>query len=153
MARDAVDLWCEQRPNVSDRTAMQRWLDAMPEVRSQTRTLTRADDELVYKVIERPAPEKETSQMDSTTERAWNDWAEDIARREAMQIVEALADEIGAMTGQLERRVRELEVQVGHEQRIRELESKLSKLSADLDTDHTRTPPLIPFKGGRNDAA
>jgi hypothetical protein len=149
MARDAIDRWCEQRPGVSDRRAMQRWLDAMPEVSSQP-IETRAN--VIYKTIERPAPdEKETSQMDPITERAWRDWAEDIARREARRLVEGLAEEIGDITAQLENRIRELEVQFGHDRRIHELESKLNKLNADIDANHTRTAaPLIPLKGGRD---
>lgn len=45
MARDATDVWIEQQPDPSDRWAFRQWLNAMPEVRSQT--------------IERPAPKPE----------------------------------------------------------------------------------------------
>jgi hypothetical protein len=153
MACDAIDLWAEQQPDVSDRRALQRWLDAMPEVRSQT--TPPADDGLIYKTVERPPPvEKETTQMDPTTERAWIDWAEDIARREALRLVEMLAEEVGTETGKLEWRVRELENQLGFEKRIRELELQISKLSANLDVNHAHTAaPLIPLKGGRGSAA
>jgi hypothetical protein len=153
MARDAIDLWAEQQPDVSDRGALQRWLDAMPEVRSQTPSP--ADDGLIYKTVERAPPvEKETTQMDPVTERAWNDWAEGVARREALRLVEMLAEEVGTETGKLERRVRELEIEIGFEKRIRELELKIIKLSADMDADHSRTgAPLIPLKGGRDGAA
>jgi hypothetical protein len=153
MTRDAIDLWAEQQPDVSDRRALQRWLDAMPEVRSQTPSP--ADDGLIYKTVERPPPvEKETPQMGPTTERAWNDWAEGLARREALQLVEILAEEVGTDLGKLEQRVCELENQLGLERRLRELELKLGKLSADMDADHSRTAaPLIPLKGGRDGAA
>ena len=166
MARDAIDLWAEQQPDVSDRRALRRWLDAMPEVRSQTSVpAPSSDDRVIYKTIERAAPvEKETTQMDPATERAWNDWAEghvDVVRREAQQLVEILADEVGSETGKLQRRnceleqrVRELEIQLGFEKRIRELELKIIKLNADIAVDHSRTAaPLIPLKGGRDGAA
>jgi hypothetical protein len=163
MARDAIDLWAEQQPDVSDRRALRRWLDAMPEVRSQTSVpAPSSDDRVIYKTIERAAPvEKETTQMDPTTERAWNDWAEGVARREALRLVEMLAEEVGTETGKLQRRdgeleqrVRELEIQLGFEKRIRELELKIIKLNADIAVDHSRTAaPLIPLKGGRDGAA
>jgi hypothetical protein len=149
MARDAIDLWAEQQPDVSDRRALRRWLDAMPEVRSQTPSP--ADDGLIYKTVERPPPvAEEQPQMDL-----------DVARSEALHLVEALADEVGSEVGklakrnsELEQRVRELEVQLGYEKRIRELELKIVKLSADMDADHSRTAaPLIPLKGGRDGAA
>jgi hypothetical protein len=155
MARDAIDVWAEQQPDVSDARALRRWLDAMPEVRSQT--TPSADDRLIYKTVERPPPvEKETTQM-----RAWNDWAEGVARREALRLVEMLAEEVGTETGKLQRRnseleqrVRELEIQLGFEKRIRELELKIIKLSADMDADHSQTAaPLIPLRGGRDGAA
>src|SRR5262249_26000388 len=144
MARDPIDVWIEQQPDVSDTRALRRWLDAMPEVRSQT-SVPAPSDELVYKTIERPAPPIEpTPQM--------SDWA-DVARREALQLVEALAEEVGTETGKLERRVRELENQLGLERRIRELELKIVKLSADMDADHSRTvSPLISLRGGRDAA-
>jgi hypothetical protein len=160
MARDATDLWIEQQPDVSDRRALRRWLDEMPEVKSQTPSP--ADDGLIYKTVERPPPvEKETTQMDPTTERAWNDWAEGVARGEALRLVEGLADEVGGEFGklvqrnsELERRVRELELQLSYEKRIRELELKIIKLNADMDADHSRTAaPLIPLRGGRGSAA
>ena len=132
----------------------------MPEVRSQTPSP--ADDGLIYKTVERAPPvEKETTQMDPVTERAWNDWAEGVARREALRLVEMLAEEVGTETGKLQRRdgeleqrVRELEIQLGFEKRIRELELKIIKLNADIAVDHSRTAaPLIPLKGGRDGAA
>jgi hypothetical protein len=141
MTRDAIDIWCEQQPDVSDRRALQRWLNAMPEVRSQTPS---ADDRLIYKTIERPAP------VDPPTERDYLD----VARSEALQLVEILADEVGSDLGKLERRVHALENQLGLEKRIRELELQLIKLSADMDADHSRTAaPLIPLRGGRDGAA
>jgi hypothetical protein len=158
--RDEDD-WCNQMPDVSNRRAFNAWLDRMPVIESRT---SKQKDQLVYKTIERPSPvEKETTQMDPATERAWNDWAEghvDVVRREAQQLVEILADEVGSETGKLQRRnceleqrVRELEIQLGFEKRIRELELKIIKLSADID-DHSRTAaPLIPLKGGRDGAA
>jgi len=160
MARDAIDLWAEQQPDVSDRRALQRWLDAMPEVRSQTPPPV--DDGLIYKTVERlPPVEKETTQIDPTTERAWNDWAEGVARGEALRLVEGLADEVGGEFGklaqrnsELERRVRELEVQLAYEKRLRELENQISKLSADIDANHARAAaPVIPLRGGRDGAA
>jgi hypothetical protein len=156
MPRDAIDVWAEQRPDAGDRRALERWLDAMPEIRSQT-SKPAPSNELVYKTIERPAPTAEASpQMDPTTERAWNDWAEshvDVARREAQEITEILAEEVGTITGKLERRIHELEIQLAYEKRLHEFEIRLSKLTADLDADHARTAaPLIPLKGGRDAA-
>jgi hypothetical protein len=152
MARDPVDVWCEQRPSVSDRKAMQRWLDAMPEVSPSSIAPARSDD-LIFKTIENPPPVKEV------------DPVIDDGLGAPETPIEALADEIGAMVGRLERRVREIEVQLSYEQRIRglevqfkeqrihELESKLNKLSADMDAGHARTAaPLIPLKGGRDAA-
>jgi hypothetical protein len=150
MARDAIDLWAEQQPDVSDRRALRRWLDAMPAVPSQT-SLPAPPDELVYKTTERPPPiAEEQPQMDL-----------DVARSEALQLVEGLADELGSELGklaqrnsELEQRVRELEVHLAYEKRIRELELKIIKLSADMDADHSRTvAPLIPLKGARDGAA
>jgi hypothetical protein len=145
MTRDAIDVWIEQQPDVSDTRALRRWLDAMPEVRSQT-SVPAPSDEVVYKTIERPGPPIEPAPQMS-------DWA-DVARSEALQLVEALAEEVGTEIGKLERRVRELENQLGLERRIRELELKIIKLSADMEADHSRTAaPLIPLKGGRGSAA
>jgi len=144
MARDVIDAWSEQMPDVSDRRALKAWLDAMPEVRSQTPPP--ADDALVYKTTERPPPVAKEIDAPPT-------WV-DVARSEALLLVEALADEVGADFGKLEQRVGELENQVGFEKRLRELELKLGKLSADMDADHSRTAaPLIPLKGGRDGAA
>ena len=149
MARDATDVWIEQQPDVSDTRALRRWLDAMPEVRAQTPPP--ADAGLVYKTTEQPPPTAEQQQQMDL----------DVARSEALHLVEALADEVGSELGklakrnsELEQRVRELEVQLGYEKRIRELELKITKLSADLDADHSRTAaPLIPLlKGGRGSA-
>jgi hypothetical protein len=144
MARDAIDLWCEQQPDVSDRHALRRWLDAMPAVRDAPRPS--ADDD---KVTERPPIAEEPPQMDL-----------DVARSEALQLVEGLADEVGSELGklaqrnsELEQRVRELEVQFGYEQRLRELELKIAKLIGDLDADHSRTAaPLLALRGGRDAA-
>ena len=149
MARDATDVWAEQQPDVSDRRALQRWLDAMPEVRSQT--TPSADNGLIFKITERPPPTAEQQpQMDL-----------DVARSEALLLVEGLADEVGsnlaALTqrnSELEQRVRELEVQLGYEKRIRELENRIGRLTADLDANHARAvAPLIPLRGGRDGAA
>jgi hypothetical protein len=148
MARDAIDIWCEQQPDVSNRKALEQWLDSMPTYADPPRPSS--DDGLVYKVIERPPPvEKETLAIS-------NDYL-DVARGEAMQLVETLADFVGEDIGklaqrnsELEHRVRELEVQFAYEKRVRELELKIIKLSADMDADHSRTAaPLIPLKGGR----
>jgi len=85
----------------------------------------------VYKTVERPAPaEQQQQQMSDEQNRAWNDWAKahvEVAREET----NILAEEAGTMLGKLERRVRELEMQVGYEKQLRELESKLNRLSAD----------------------
>jgi hypothetical protein len=44
-------------------------------------------------------------------------------------------------------------MQVGFEKRIREVEAKIDKLSADMDADHAHSAaPLIPLRGGRNAA-
>jgi hypothetical protein len=122
----------------------------MPEIRSQTSSPA-PSDELVYKVTERPAPIAEEKQMDLL----------DVARSEAQQFVEFLADEVGSEIGklaqrnsELERRVRELEVQLAFEKRLRELELRMVKLNDDMDADHSQTAsPLIPLKGGRGSAA
>ena len=54
---------------------------------------------------------------------------------------------------ELEQRLRELELQFAYERRIRECETKLDKLSADIDAGHARTAaPLTPLKGGRDAA-
>ena len=91
--------------------------------------------------------------MDDATQRLWDDWVRahvEVVRDEVM----LLADDVGEVVGRLERRVRELENQLGFEKRIRELELKIIKLSADMDADHSRTgAPLIPLKGGRDGAA
>jgi hypothetical protein len=119
------------------------------------RTAPAPNDELVYKTVERPAPpeQQQHQQMSEEQNRAWNDWAKahvEVAREET----NLLAKEAGSMIGKLERRVRELEMQVGYEKQLRELEAKLNKLSADMDADHARTAaPLIPLKGGRSNAA
>ena len=149
MARDATDVWIEQQPDVSDTRALRRWLDAMPEVRAQTPPP--ADAGLVYKTTEQPPPTAEQQQQMDL----------DVARSEALHLVEALADEVGGelaklaqRNSELERHVRELELQIAYEKRVRELENKIGKLSADIDFDHSRTAaPLIPLKGGRDGAA
>jgi hypothetical protein len=151
MPRDATDLWAEAMPDVSDRRALRKWLDAMPQIES-TSMSTRTTDDLVYKTFETPPVAAAAPTMSDEQSRAWNDWAKAhvaVAREET----NILADEAGAMIGKLERRVRKLEMQVRYEKKLQELETKLNQLSADMDTDHARTAaPLIPLRGGRDAA-
>jgi hypothetical protein len=137
MARDATDVWIEQQPAVSDRRALRRWLDEMPEVGAQTPPSV--DDGLIYKTTEQPPPV--ANEIDDP--QTWVD----VARSEALLLVEALADEVGSELGKLAQRNSELE------RRVRELENQIGKLSADLDAHHAyAAAPLIPLRG-RRDAA
>jgi hypothetical protein len=152
MPRDAIDHWSEAMPDVSNRRALRKWLDAMPQIES-TSMPTRTTNDLVYKTFETPAPIAEVAPtMSDEQSRAWNDWAKahvEVAREET----NILAEEAGSMIGKLQRRVRDLEMQVGYEKRLRELEAKLNKLSGDMDANHARAAaPLIPLKGGRDAA-
>jgi hypothetical protein len=138
---DQIEAWAAEMP--TDTRAIRAWADRMPRIRSSAPASV---DRVIYKTTEQPSPVAQAEQTD--TSDAWNAWAEahvDIARHQARETLEALADEAGAMIGrvenrthELERRVRELELQLGYENRIRELEAKIASLSADLDADHSR---------------
>jgi hypothetical protein len=127
-----VDAWIAARP--SEPRAIRAWVERMPPMPERR-------ERIVYKVTEQPAPVIAAAPP----------------REELPELnpaVEALADAIGATTGRLERRIRELELQLGYERRLRELENKLSRLTADLDADHSRSAaPLIPLRGGGKNAA
>jgi hypothetical protein len=111
------------------------------------------DTGLVHKTMDEQPPPAAVEQMLAEQQQQWNDWAKAhvaVAREET----NILAKEAGAMIGKLQRRVRELELQTGYEQRLRELEAKINKLSADMDADHAPSAaPLIPLRGGRGNAA
>jgi hypothetical protein len=150
---DQIDAWAAEMP--SDTREIRTWVARMPEIRSSAPPA----DRVVFKTIEQPVSVVAQAEQTDTSD-AWNAWATahcDLVREE----MNGLADEAGAMVGKLERRVQELErrnheleMRIGYEERLRELETKLARLGADLDADHSRTAaPLIPLKGGRGSAA
>jgi hypothetical protein len=151
MSRDAAD-WSEQIPPVEDTGALRLWLDRMPAIESGP---SRQQTAPTHRNDEPPAPAVDPSDEE---QQRWDAWAQShvaVARDETQRIADILAEIVGRETGQLKKRVRELELQISYESRIRKLEEKIDRLSADLDADHSRAvAPVIPLRGAkRNNAA
>jgi hypothetical protein len=174
MARDDVDRWCNSMPDVSNKRAFNAWLAAMPQIESP-----------LPAPVEPPPPAKVDKDLLSGQIRQQRD---DLAA--FVEEVSELTEHVGGVVGGLERnnakltqRVRELELQIAYEKRLRKLENKLASgsvayLDASLrETDMTNSKfvkiehdgkiellkiewerddnpaPVIPLRGGRNNAA
>ncbi len=82
-----------------------------------------------------------TVTMDHATAAGWNSWAKSIVRSELRPVLDMVADQVGATTGDLARQLD------ASRARISALEKEVSLLRSQLDGSVT------PLKGSKNNAA